>query len=120
MCVFIYVFIFGLLISWFAYESVMCLLVSLVIHLFLYLLLVGGRGVYLVSFVLFFFLLFFPRGEGYFILQVGGVRDSSSAGQRLTYVSILEAYISFEGGLEGLAVNKNHYLLLYIPQIYFY
>ena len=51
---------------------------------------------YLVLFVLLFFLLFFPRGEGCFILHVGGVRDSSSAGQSLTYVSILEAYISFE------------------------
>ena len=88
---------------------------------FIFVFAAGGReGCVLSFFCVVFFLLFFPRGEGYFILQVGGVRDSSSAGQRLTYVSILEAYISFEGGLEGLAVNKNHYLLLYIPQIYFY
>ena len=47
---------------------------------------------------------------------------SSSAGQTLTYVSILEAYISFEWRVQGsgcLAVSKNH-LLLYIPQLYFY
>ena len=56
----------------------------------------------------------------YFILYFGGVRDSSSAGQSLTFVSILEACISFEGGCEGVAVSKNHYLLLYISQIYFY
>ena len=56
-----------------------------------------------------FFLLFFPRGKGYFILHVGGVRDSCSACQSLTYVSILEAYINFEGECEGLAVSKNIY-----------
>ena len=31
-----------------------------------------------------FFLLSLCRGKGYFILRVGGVRDSSSAGQGLT------------------------------------
>ena len=51
---------------------------------------------------------------------MGGVRDSSSTGQSLTYVSILEAYISFEGGWKGLGVSKNDYLLLYISQLYFY
>ena len=51
---------------------------------------------YLVPFVL-FFLLLFPRGKGYFILHVRGMMDSSSVGQCLTYVSILEAYISLEG-----------------------
>ena len=35
-------------------------------------------------FVFFYFLLSFCRGKGYFILCVGGVRDSSSAGQSLT------------------------------------
>ena len=75
---------------------------------------------YLVPFVLLFFLLFFPWGKGCFILHVDGVRHSSSAGQSLIYVSILEAYISFEGWCEGLAVSKNYYLLLYISQIYFY
>ena len=66
-----------------------------------------------------FFFVTFPRRKGYFILHVGGVMDSSSAGQGLTYVSILEAYISFEGGYKGLAVSKNHFLLLYISQLYF-
>ena len=70
----------------------MCLLVSLVIYLFLQLLLFGGRGDYLVSFVLFFFFfLFFTflcRGKGYFNLLVGGVRDSSSASQSMTYIYI--------------------------------
>ena len=69
---------------------------------------------YLVPLVLLFLLLFFPRRKVYFILHVGGVRDSSSAGQSLTYVSILEAQIRFEGGCEGLPVSKNHYLLLYL------
>ena len=74
------------------------------------------------SFCVFFFflLLFFPRWKGYFILHVGGVMDSSSAGHSLIYVSILEAYIGLEGGCKGLAVSKNHYLLLYISQLYFY
>ena len=72
--------------------------------------LVGGRGVYLVLFVL-FFLIFFPSGKCYFILLVGGVRDLSSAGQSLTCISILEAYISFEGGCTVLAVSKNHYCI---------
>ena len=66
----------------------------------------GTEGCVLSSFcVVFFFKLFFPRGGSYFILNVSGVRDS---------------YISFEGGCKGLAVNKNHYLLLYISQLYFY
>ena len=75
---------------------------------------------YLVPFVLLFFLLFFPRWRGCFVLHVGGVGDSSSAGQSLTYVSIFGTYISFEGGRKGLAVSKNHDLLLYISQLYFY
>ena len=48
-----------------------------------------------------FLLLFFPRRKGYFILHVGEVMDSSSTGQSLKYVSILEAYISFEGRVQG-------------------
>ena len=44
----------------------------------------GGSGVYLVLFLFFVFFLFFCRGEGFFILRVGGVRDSSSAVQSLT------------------------------------
>ena len=78
---------------------------------------------YLVPFVGFFFFLLpiFPRRKGYFILHAGEVMDSSSAGQSLTYVSILEAYIILlRGGCKGLAVSKNHYLLLYICQLYFY
>ena len=66
----------------------------------------GGRSEYLVSFVLFLFLLFFPRGKGYFNLLVGGVRNSSCAGQSMTDVFISEAYISYGGGWEGLGVSK--------------
>ena len=42
---------------------------------------------YLVPFVMFFFffLLFFSRGTGYFILHAGGLGNSFSTGQRLTY-----------------------------------
>ena len=79
---------------------------------------------YLVPFVLFFFYCYFSflGGKVNFSLHVGGVMVSSSAGQTLTYVSILEVYISFEWRVQGsgcLAVSKNH-LLLYIPQLYFY
>ena len=100
---FIYLVIFGLLIPWFANVSVMWLLVSLVIRLFLQLLLVRGRGAYFLPFVFFFFflLLSFPRRKGYFILHMSGVMDSSCPDQSLTYVSIIEAYISFEGGCKG-------------------
>ena len=60
----------------------------------------GREGCVLSSFcVLFLCLLFFPRRKDYFILHVGGVMVSSSAGQSLTYVSILETYISFEGSM---------------------
>ena len=97
---FICLLIFDLLIPWFANVSVVCLLVSLVIHLFLQLLLVEGR-VCTQFLSCFFFLLFFLRGKGYFILHVGGVVNSSSADQSLKYVSILEAYISFEGRVQG-------------------
>ena len=31
----------------------------------------------------------------------------------------METDISFEGGCKGLAVSENHYLLLYISQLYF-
>ena len=60
----------------------------------------GGRGLYLVPFVLsvcfsffflFCFLLFFSRWKGYFNSLVDRLIDSSSAGQSMTYVSILEA-----------------------------
>ena len=88
---------------------------------FIFVITAGGKeGGVLSSFCVVVFLIFFPRWKGYFILHVGGVRDRSSAGQSLTYVSILEAYISFEGECKGLPVIKNHYLLLYISQLYFY
>ena len=60
----------------------------------------GGRGLYLVPFVLsaclfvfflFCFLLFFSRGKSNFNTLEDRVIDSSSAGQSMTYVSILEA-----------------------------
>ena len=47
----------------------------------------GTEGFVLSSFCVcgsFFFLLSICRGKGYFILHVGGVRDSSFAGQSLT------------------------------------
>ena len=101
----------------------MCLICGcLLLHYsFIFVVAANGReGCALSSFCVVVFLLFFPRGKGDFILHVSGVRDSSSAGQGLTYVSILEAYISFEGGCKGLSVSKNHYLLLYISQLHFY
>ena len=63
----------------------------------------GGRGLRLVPFVLFVsVLLFFCRGKGYFNSLVGRVRDSSSAGQSMTYVSFWGAYNSVVGGWEDL------------------
>ena len=56
---------------------------------------VGGRDLYLVTFV-------FCRGNGYFNSLVGRVRDSSSAGQSMTYVSFWGAYNSVVGGWEDL------------------
>ena len=63
----------------------------------------------------FFFLLFFSRRNGYFNSLVGWVKDSSSAGQSMTYVSVLGAYSSFV----GFGCIKN-YLLLYISRMYFF
>ena len=60
----------------------------------------GGRGLFN-CFFCFLFLLFFSLGKGYFNSLVCRVRDSSSAGQRMTYVSILVAYNSFLGGCEN-------------------
>ena len=66
----------------------------------------GGRGLYLVPFVLFVSFSFFLFTFLFFIFFccfksfVGRVRDSSSAGQSMTCVSILEAYSSFAGGWE--------------------
>ena len=62
---------------------------------------------YFVPFLLFlsfFLLFFFCRRKGYFNSLVGRVRDSSSAGQSMTYVSFLGAYNSVVvvGGWEDL------------------
>ena len=51
---------------------------------------------------------------------MGRVRNSSSAGQSMTYVSILEAYNSFVGGWESLDVSKKSFIIVYIPNIFFY
>ena len=107
---FIYLFILGLLISWFAYVSAMWLLDSLVINFF-FVVAASGREGCVFSSICVVFLIFFPSGKCYFILLVGGVRDLSSAGQSLTCISILEAYISFEGGCTVLAVSRNHYCI---------
>ena len=48
----------------------------------------GGRGEYLVSFVLFVSFFNFLRGTCNFDLLVSWVRDSSSASQSMTYISI--------------------------------
>ena len=111
-------------ISWFAYiMSVMCLLVSLVVYLFLFLMLVGERGEYLVSIVLLLFFLFFfaflSLENRLFYLLVDRVRDSSSAGQSVTYIFILEANNRFEGGGEGLGViRKWIFIIVYISNIF--
>ena len=127
VCIFVFIYLFfGLFISWFAYVSVMYVTACFFSYSFIFVVAASGGAegcvllcilctdlCVLFPFALMFFSLFFPRGKGYFILHFGRVRDSSSAGQSLTFVSILEAYISFEGGCEGVAVSKN-YLLLYI------
>ena len=66
----------------------------------------GGRGLCLVPFALLVcFLLFFCRGKGYFNSLVGRVRDSSSTGQSMTYVSVLGVYNSFVGGWVDFRCN---------------
>ena len=50
---------------------------------------------------------------------MGRARDSSSPAQVMTYVSILKAYNSSLGGLEGLDVNKKSFIIVYIPNIFF-
>ena len=47
----------------------------------------------------------FGRGNGYFNFLMGRVRDSSSAGQSMTYVSFWGAYNSVVGGLEDLGIK---------------
>ena len=95
--------------------SLMSFLVSLVVWLFFQIAVSGREGLVLSSFCLSFFLLFFARGNGYFNSLVGWVKDSSSAGQSMTYVSVLGAYSSFV----GFGWIKNH-LLLYISRMYFF
>ena len=51
---------------------------------------------------------------------MGRVRDSSSAGHSMTYVSISEAYNSFVGGWESLNVSKKSFIIVYIPNIFLY
>ena len=51
---------------------------------------------------------------------MGRVRDSYSAGQDMTYAFILEAYVSFVGGREGLDVSKKSFITVYIPNVFFY
>ena len=47
------------------------------------------------------------------------MRDSSSAGQSVTYVSVLETYISFGGGWESLGVSKKAlFIIVYISNIF--
>ena len=108
-------FTFGLFVSWFPYMSLMSFLVSLVVWLF-FQIAVSGREGFSTQFLLsFFFLLFFSRRNGYFNSLVGWVKDSSSAGQSMTYVSVLGAYSSFV----GFGWIKN-YLLLYLSRMYFF
>ena len=91
-CFFCYCFFFFcLFVSWFPFVCSFCL-------------------------VCFFF---FSRWKGYFNFLVGRVNDSCSAGQSMSYVSILEAYNSFVGRWEGLDVSKKSFIIVYIP-IYFF
>ena len=62
---------------------------------------------------------FFSRWKGYFNFLVGRVNDSCSAGQSMSYVSILEAYNSFVGRWEGLDVSKKSFIIAYIPNKFF-
>ena len=99
---FLFVF-FGLFISSFLFVSVTCFLVSLASF---FVIAASGSEGWVLSFfcvVSFVFIVFFPRGEGYFNLLVGGAKNSSSAGQSMRHASILEAYISF-GKVERVCV----------------
>ena len=62
---------------------------------------------------------FFSRGKGYFNFLVGRVNDACSAGQSMSYVSILEAYNSFVGRWQGMDVSKKSFVIVYIP-VYFF
>ena len=95
-CFFLTGFLFSVVFFSLFLGIVVLFVCVLVFYLFIYFLLLlslfiffvvaasGREGCVLGSFCLFFFLLSFCRGEGYFILRVGGVRDSSSTGESLT------------------------------------
>ena len=97
----LFYFTFGLFVSWFPYMYLMSFLVSLVVLVVFLIATSGRQGFVFSSFCLIcfvYFLLFFSRGKGYFNSLVSRVRDSSSAGQRMTYVSVFGAYNNFMGG----------------------
>ena len=106
VCLFYFILLFHYILLYFQFV---CFLVSLYVcyefpcffscfACFFKLLLAGGKDLYLVPFVFFFFWLFFSRGKGCSNSLVDRVRNSSSAGQSMTYFSVLEAYSSFVGG----------------------
>ena len=71
------------------------------------------------SFLSFFFFAFLSLENRLFYLLVDRVRDSSSAGQSVTYIFILEANNRFEGGGEGLGViRKWIFIIVYISNIF--
>ena len=67
---------------------------------------------YLVPFV-------FCRGNGYFNFLVGRLRDSSSAGQSMTYVSFLGLIIVLWEDGRILNVSKQSCIIVYIPNLCF-
>ena len=97
----LFYFTFGLFVSWFPYMYLMSSLFLQLFQLFFLIATSGREGFVFSSFCLIcfvYFLLFFSRGKGYFNSLVSRVRDSSSAGQRMTYVSVFGAYNNFMGG----------------------
>ena len=118
---------FGFLFIYYIYLFLVCIFLGLLMCLFfdcffcysfIFVVAVSGREGCVLKFFCVFFITFFPRGKGYFILHEDGVRDSSPPGQSLIYISILEADISIEGGYEGLAVGKKSlFIIVYIPII---
>ena len=75
---------------------------------------------YLVPFALFLFLLFFCREKGYFNSLVGRVKDSSSAGQSMTYVSVLGTLVLWEGvSLRILGASKKSFIIAYILNFFY-
>ena len=100
--------------------SAMCLLICLVIYFCSCYCWEGQVSTY--------FVLCFVVVVSYFsllggkVMLVGRMKDSSSAGQSMTYISVLEAYICFRGGWEVLGVSKKSvFIILYyciIPNIF--